>query len=72
MARAKRTWTILVRCKEIDWKSMWSTGIHLLGEQTARDDNANNLEKLAFLRAIMPQYPDEVSQVQYINRQVQS
>ena len=61
IVRAKRTWTILLRCKEIDWKSMWSTGIQLLGEQNARDDNANNLSKLAFLRAVMPQCPNEVS-----------
>ena len=60
MVRAKRTWTILLWCKEIDWKFMWSTGIQLLGDQNARDDSANDLLKLAFLRTVMPQCPDEV------------
>ena len=39
---------------------MWSTGIQLLGDQNARDDSANDLLKLAFLRTVMPQCPDEV------------
>jgi RNA polymerase I specific initiation factor len=57
LARAKRAWAILVRCKEIDWSVMWTTGLQLLGDTL--DDETSTL-KQEFLRTMMLQKIDEV------------
>jgi RNA polymerase I-specific transcription initiation factor RRN11 len=59
MPRAKAAWAILIRCKEIDWKGVWTTGLLLLGEDA--NGFQTNPEQLEFLRAMMLQYPEEVS-----------
>jgi RNA polymerase I-specific transcription initiation factor RRN11 len=58
--RARRAWSILIRCKEIDWKPMWMTAVHLLGNNGAEFAN-NSAEKVELLRAIMLQHPEEVN-----------
>jgi len=55
--RAKRAWAILSRCKEMNWKSMWTTGLELLGEGV---DSACTPRRLDYLRNMMLQHPDEV------------
>ena len=55
--RAKRAWSILARCKEINWLTMWRTGLHILGEDTIRDDVPVTVD---YLRSMMLQYPDDV------------
>ena len=57
--RARRAWSVLVRCKEVDWKSLWNAGVMLV------DDGSNeawhgNSKKLEYLSAMMLQYPEEV------------
>ncbi|KIK04643.1 hypothetical protein K443DRAFT_404091 [Laccaria amethystina LaAM-08-1] len=54
--RAKRAWAILARCKEMNWKSMWTTGLELLGEGV---DSACTPRRLDYLRSMMLQHPDE-------------
>lgn len=62
-ARARRAWAILARCKEIDWKTLWKIGLHLLGNHSD-DDVESNEEKIRFLKTIMRQYSeDEVSTI---------
>lgn len=56
--RARRAWTILARCKEVDWKMMWTTGVLLLGENSGTQPNEKSVE---FLSTMLRQYPDEVS-----------
>ncbi|TFK28885.1 hypothetical protein FA15DRAFT_583830 [Coprinopsis marcescibilis] len=51
--RARRAWSILVRCKEVDWAAMWTTGLLLLGD-APQDDECSTL-KLDYLRAMMLQ-----------------
>ncbi|KAF8969482.1 hypothetical protein BDZ97DRAFT_1653903 [Flammula alnicola] len=54
--RAKRVWAILARCKEIDWKALWSTGLYILGE----DENEDNAQTaIEYLRSMMLQCPDD-------------
>jgi len=55
--RAKRAWAVLARCKEFDWKSMWSTGLLLLGGIASRDSYKQELD---YLRSMMLQQPDDV------------
>jgi hypothetical protein len=57
--RAKRAWAILARCKEVDWKTMWTTGVHLLGDDTNSPEASQS--RLEFLRAMMLQHSEEVS-----------
>lgn len=59
LPRAKRAWTILARCKEIHWMTMWTTGVRLLGEDFGQHENSS--KKIEFLRSMMLQYPDDVS-----------
>jgi RNA polymerase I-specific transcription initiation factor RRN11 len=57
LERARKAWTILARCREFDWKSMWTLGVHLLGASEDQD-NANPL-RIGFLRTLMLQHPDQ-------------
>jgi len=55
--RAKRVWAILVHCKEIDWKALWTMGLLILERDSSESNEKNEVE---FLRTIMLQYPDDV------------
>ncbi|EGO27767.1 hypothetical protein SERLADRAFT_435521 [Serpula lacrymans var. lacrymans S7.9] len=57
LPRAKRAWAILSRCKEVEWKSMWSTSLYLLSDHV--DKIESSPPKIDFLRTMMLQYPDE-------------
>lgn len=56
--RAKRVWAILARCKEINWKALWSTGLHILGMNEANESSLDT--SVEYLRTMMLQYPDDV------------
>ncbi|KAH8094811.1 hypothetical protein BXZ70DRAFT_896231 [Cristinia sonorae] len=56
-ARARRAWGILIRCKEIDWKAMWKTGLLLVDEFHDVGPEGNS-KKLEFLSTMMLQCPD--------------
>ncbi|KAH9844087.1 uncharacterized protein C8Q71DRAFT_29459 [Rhodofomes roseus] len=56
--RARRAWTILIRCKEINWKDMWKTAIALLAD-AGDDDLEENDQRIAFLSVVIRQHPDE-------------
>ena len=59
IARAKRAWTILLRCKEFDWKSNWTVGILLLHE---REDGSDNSEVVFnYIRRFMLSQKTDVS-----------
>ncbi|KAG2369650.1 hypothetical protein BDR07DRAFT_1476756 [Suillus spraguei] len=57
LPRARRAWSILVRCKEINWKAMWRLGIALL-ENDVRVMESNP-HKIDFLRTMLLQLPEE-------------
>ncbi|KAM6496029.1 hypothetical protein JOM56_008735 [Amanita muscaria] len=50
-ARAKRAWAILVRCKEVRWKSLWTIGLLLVGDNT--NMSGVHEEKVDYLRSLM-------------------
>ncbi|EMD40911.1 hypothetical protein CERSUDRAFT_149450 [Gelatoporia subvermispora B] len=54
--RAQKAWSILARCREVDWKTMWTTGVLLLGEHGSTEPNERRIE---FLSAMLRQHPDE-------------
>ncbi|OCH92154.1 hypothetical protein OBBRIDRAFT_791531 [Obba rivulosa] len=56
LARARRAWSILARCKEVDWKMMWTTGVLLLGENNGTGPDEKRIE---FVSAMLRQHPDE-------------
>jgi len=55
--RAKRVWAILARCKEIDWKALWTTGLHILDETNAAGRSLDT--SIDYLRTMMLQYPQD-------------
>ncbi|KAF9478151.1 hypothetical protein BDN70DRAFT_933609 [Pholiota conissans] len=55
--RAKRAWAILARCKEIAWKALWTTGLHILSLNDATERRIENC--VEYLRTMMLQYPDD-------------
>ncbi|KAF9821491.1 hypothetical protein IEO21_00737 [Rhodonia placenta] len=59
LERARRAWAILIRCKEIHWRDMWTTAVGLLGEDAPPDDADSDEEKINFLRIAMRQHLDE-------------
>ncbi|KIL70210.1 hypothetical protein M378DRAFT_156290, partial [Amanita muscaria Koide BX008] len=58
-ARAKRAWAILVRCKEVRWKSLWTIGLLLVGDNA--DMSGNHEEKVDYLRSLMLHHLNDVS-----------
>jgi RNA polymerase I-specific transcription initiation factor RRN11 len=58
LARAKRAWSILARCKETNWKTMWTLGITLLANDVRVMES--NLRKIDYLRTMLLQLPEEV------------
>lgn len=58
LVRAKKAWSILVRCKELNWKVMWKTGALLVGEH--EDSAATAKVRLGYLTTIMLQFPEAV------------
>ncbi|KAJ7129454.1 hypothetical protein C8R44DRAFT_615328 [Mycena epipterygia] len=57
MKRATRAWTILSRCKEMDWRTMWSTSVHILAENL--DEYEKTPRKIEFLHVMMLQHPED-------------
>lgn len=65
--RAQRAWSILARCKEIDWKDLWKCGLLLLGDAQADVHNAGGdggvraaKSRIEYLRKMRMQHPGEV------------
>lgn len=58
LLRARRAWSILARCKEINWKAMWRLGITLL-ENDVHGVMESNPHKIDFLRTMLLQLPEE-------------
>ncbi|KAF9534747.1 hypothetical protein CPB83DRAFT_888718 [Crepidotus variabilis] len=55
--RATRAWSILARCKEMEWKSLWPIGLVILGHNTSAESSSGS--DVEYLRAMMLQHPDE-------------
>ncbi|KAK2466089.1 hypothetical protein APHAL10511_001731 [Amanita phalloides] len=49
-SRARQAWAILARCKEIQWMSLWITGLLLADPEK---------EKVDYLRSLMLRHPDD-------------
>ena len=61
LARATRAWTILARCKEVSWMTMWSTGLLLLAADAG--EGRRSPKQLEYLRTMMLRYPADVSTI---------
>ncbi|KAJ6539554.1 hypothetical protein B0H19DRAFT_960679 [Mycena capillaripes] len=57
LERATRAWTILAHCEEINWRTMWSTSVHILAENL--NDYEKSPKKVEFLRLMMLQHPED-------------
>ncbi|KAJ7721170.1 hypothetical protein DFH07DRAFT_760592 [Mycena maculata] len=57
LQRATKAWSILARCKEVNWRTMWSTSVHILAENLDESEKAPH--KIEFLRVMMLQHPDD-------------
>jgi len=55
--RATRVWSILSRCKEINWPALWTTRLHILGEAHTDEDGVRIT--VDYLRSMMLQYPQD-------------
>ncbi|KDQ07788.1 hypothetical protein BOTBODRAFT_591586 [Botryobasidium botryosum FD-172 SS1] len=57
LVRAKRAWCILARCKEVNWRVLWRTGLTLAG--SLNESLAERTDgKLEYLRAMMLRHQD--------------
>ncbi|KAJ3832105.1 hypothetical protein EV361DRAFT_941506 [Lentinula raphanica] len=54
LPRARRAWSVLLRCKEINWITMWGVAIHLVEETSY-----GSTRKIELLRDMMLHYPDQ-------------
>ena len=54
--RAKRAWTILMRCAEVDWMALWNIGFFVLGH----GDEWERKKASEYLKATMLSYPQRV------------
>lgn len=66
LTRARRAWAILVRCKEINWMSMWAIAVHLVGE--SQNEEADAFRKIDLLKDMMLHHPEEVGQFTFLLR----
>ncbi|KIK67827.1 hypothetical protein GYMLUDRAFT_36605 [Collybiopsis luxurians FD-317 M1] len=57
--RARRAWSILVRCKEFHWIDMWGMAIHLVEENSYQNGETDSAKKIELLRDMMLHYPDQ-------------
>ncbi|KAG1906991.1 uncharacterized protein F5891DRAFT_939827 [Suillus fuscotomentosus] len=57
LPRARRAWSILARCKELNWKAMWRLGITILENDVCVVES--NPHKIDFLRTMLLQLPEE-------------
>ncbi|KAJ7490367.1 hypothetical protein B0H11DRAFT_1022404 [Mycena galericulata] len=57
LQRATRAWSILARCKEVDWRTIWSTSVHILAEDLDEREKAS--QKVDFLRVMMLQNSED-------------
>ncbi|KAF8631621.1 hypothetical protein AX15_002363 [Amanita polypyramis BW_CC] len=55
--RARRAWAILARCKEVQWRTLWTTSLLLVGTGLHGVDSGE--EKVHYLRALMLQHLDD-------------
>ncbi|ESK94454.1 rna polymerase i transcription factor subunit rrn11 [Moniliophthora roreri MCA 2997] len=55
--RARRAWAILARCKEVNWLSLWSTAVYLVGKLDTSYENIPR--QLELLRELMLHHPSE-------------
>lgn len=60
LERARRAWSILVRCKEIHWKIMWRTGLVILNEASNSVGTQQDDERLEYLATMMLQFAEAV------------
>ena len=58
--RARNAWSILVRCKEINWKIMWKTGASFVATSD-NDKSTATRNKVEYLTTMMLQFPEAVS-----------
>ncbi|KAJ7498713.1 hypothetical protein FB451DRAFT_1202811, partial [Mycena latifolia] len=47
LTRATRAWTILAHCKEVNWRVLWSTSVHILAEELDDTPRAHRFLTLA-------------------------
>ncbi|KAF9055017.1 hypothetical protein BDZ89DRAFT_1055643 [Hymenopellis radicata] len=57
LPRARQVWSILARCKEINWISLWPTAVRVLGDETF--DMYDSTRKLEFLHEMLVEYPEQ-------------
>ncbi|KAJ3551413.1 hypothetical protein NM688_g4720 [Phlebia brevispora] len=58
LERARRAWSILVRCKEINWKLMWRMGLTILSEGRDNSSAERDGKHLEYLSTMMLQFAE--------------
>ncbi|KAG6903449.1 hypothetical protein C0995_005472 [Termitomyces sp. Mi166 len=57
LERATRAWSILARCKEVPWMTMWTTGLLLINAGSDAEHPTSN--RLEYLRTMMLRHQEE-------------
>ena len=64
--KARRAWAILMRCKELDWRLMWRTGVLLVDERSVLDEGLV-AARLEYLQTVMLQHAESVSALHWLH-----
>ncbi|CAE6469849.1 unnamed protein product [Rhizoctonia solani] len=57
LARARRAWVILVKCPEIDWRTLWAVGLALIPGREDGEGRRATREHVNYLKRVRLQLP---------------
>ncbi|KAH7344987.1 hypothetical protein B0J17DRAFT_624242 [Rhizoctonia solani] len=57
LVRARRAWIILVKCPEIDWRTLWAVGLALIPGRESREGGRATREHVNYLKRVRLQIP---------------
>lgn len=64
IVRAKRAWSILARCQEVEWMRIWETGVLLAGASEEMEDQREagyeSRTRLEYLKILMMRHKEGV------------
>ncbi|CAE6513063.1 unnamed protein product [Rhizoctonia solani] len=57
LVRARRAWSILVKCSEIDWRTLWAVGLALIPGRDETEGRRATREHVNYLKRVRLQIP---------------
>ncbi|CAE6425126.1 unnamed protein product [Rhizoctonia solani] len=57
LIRARRAWAVLVKCPEIDWRTLWAVGLALIPGRVGNESSRATREHVNYLKRVKLQIP---------------